>query len=257
MTQEKGLKLETLIDRFTKEEEVRFNCPCGGKTSKLHQEICSVASAIVIQLVRFSFGVDNDGQLTTKKRSDTVSIPNILYFGEPRTRPYRLKSVVHHLGEEANSGHNICDVLQDGEWIRIDDRKVGPALENRFAVPYILFYEEIPFSTINYQQLPARAPNVQPPNMSQLTSHAAMQVEDSTVTSAPQTTMSPTLHATQEATTTTHDTVTEPQVHTPPITQQSQLEVQPQPRVISISKLTAQEIKKIATKCEKLNQKRE
>ncbi len=249
--------LEALIDRFTNEEEVRFNCPCGGKTSKLHQQIWSVASAIVIQLVRFSFGVDNDGQLVTKKRSDTVSIPNILYFGESRNRPYRLKSVIHHLGEEANSGHNICDVLQDGEWIRIDDREVGPALENRFAVPYILFYEEIPFSTINYLQQPAHAPNIRPSNTPQSTPNASVQAEDSTVTSTPQITILPALHATQEATATTLDMDAEPQVQSSQHMQQPQLEAQLRPTVISISKLTAQEIKQIATKCEKSNQKRE
>ena len=62
---------------------------------------------------------------------------------------YRLKAIVHHLGQRAGSGHYVADVKVGDLWEHCDDSFVSRIDENAVlhgpnkASAYLLFYEQV------------------------------------------------------------------------------------------------------------------
>ena len=56
---------------------------------------------------------------------------------------YRLKAFISHIGGSAQTGHYICHILKDGEWVIFNDRKVAKSKQPPRQMAYLYLYESI------------------------------------------------------------------------------------------------------------------
>ena len=134
--------IDSCLANFFAPEDREVNCEkCkDGKVATQTMKVLSVPKVILLHLKRF-MAVEKQGaeetELVFKKNKVPVELTTNLSVGKLLTSDqststlplenYRLKSIVHHIGNTANSGHYTTDALradpENGEdrWVSFDD----------------------------------------------------------------------------------------------------------------------------------------
>eukprot|EP00045_Choanoeca_perplexa_P006828 m.59157 g.59157 ORF g.59157 m.59157 type:complete len:789 (+) comp13807_c0_seq1:139-2505(+) len=56
---------------------------------------------------------------------------------------YRLKGFISHMGSSAQTGHYICHIYKDGQWVIFNDRKVAKSKQPPREFAYLYLYESL------------------------------------------------------------------------------------------------------------------
>jgi len=56
---------------------------------------------------------------------------------------YKLLGFISHIGTHTGSGHYVCHIQKDGQWVIFNDRKVALSEEPPFDMGYIYFYRRV------------------------------------------------------------------------------------------------------------------
>lgn len=54
---------------------------------------------------------------------------------------YRLKGFISHMGSSAQTGHYICHIKKEGQWVIFNDRKVAKSKQPPREYAYLYLYE--------------------------------------------------------------------------------------------------------------------
>ena len=160
--------VDSCLANFFAPEDREVNCEkCEeGTIATQTMKILSVPKVILLHLKRFMV-VEKQGveetELVFKKNKAPVELTTDLSVGKLLTdnqssgklpmEEYRLKSIVHHIGNTANSGHYTADALradpEDGgdRWVSFDDGIVAEKSLDKIVQPvrnqktaYMLLY---------------------------------------------------------------------------------------------------------------------
>ena len=165
------------ISNYFQEDTVHLDCEkCSGKTATRTLQIVRLPKALLLHLKRFivspsltqpfrknKAAVDYSNTLSLRQFScqnvtlpSSPSLPSLVQDDSTKTNPlsYSLKSLVHHIGSNANCGHYVTDAfcvneaVMDGEcWKRFDDSNVSSITrddvvsEESKKNAYMLLYE--------------------------------------------------------------------------------------------------------------------
>ena len=142
--------VDTCLNSFFTPEDREINCEkcTDGKIATQTMKILSMPEVILLHLKRFdvverSIAGTEDKELILKKNKVPVDLTTNLSMGKLLSsnqshesaegvgrfpsNEYHLKSIVHHIGNTANSGHYTTDALrtdpEDGreQWVSFDD----------------------------------------------------------------------------------------------------------------------------------------
>jgi len=60
-----------------------------------------------------------------------------------RPANYELKGCITHLGKSPHSGHYVCHIKREGEWVLYNDDKVAVSSDPPLDKAYIYFFKRV------------------------------------------------------------------------------------------------------------------
>ena len=128
--------IEQAIANAQRALDFERKCPCSSMESTQEMSI-HPSNAFLVHIKRFDYDVYKDKVV---KLFGVIRISRrLVFYGVP----YELRLVVLHVGDHAEGGHYIVDVLDsNGDRFSINDSVVGPIplARPRDATPYLLLY---------------------------------------------------------------------------------------------------------------------
>ena len=132
--------IQSLVDKYYQSEEAE-NVPCtnmcktdSGTSIVLRKEkVQEPPNVLFIHLKRYEFYDDKSHKIKSIIKPSTL----INFHGSS----YRLKSIVQHNGEEANSGHYTTVLYLDNKWIECNDNVINSNSGTIDEEGYIYVYE--------------------------------------------------------------------------------------------------------------------
>ena len=130
--------IQDCFDLFFEKEKLEdpLSCrECGGPQNFIkNYEINKLPYVLILSLKRFKFNENNNFKLRQFIKYPTNNF-------ELKDKKYDLFGVVYHYGS-INSGHYVCSLKHNNQWILCDDRRVYEISEDKVvnSNAYILFY---------------------------------------------------------------------------------------------------------------------
>lgn len=120
--------LQILINNYSQEVELE-----DATTKK--DILLTAPNVLFIQVKRWN-------EDTLQRLSTNITLPDSLMLKvQDKDYKYKLKAYVHHFGASTDSGHYICDLNDDKNWIRVNDTiVVKREKDSKSNTAYILAY---------------------------------------------------------------------------------------------------------------------
>ena len=125
--------MTSALDKFFNTEILKIYCEkCPGKEATQTKKLSKAPGALLLHLKRFVAEGVESGQWKYRKVlnevafNETASLTKYVVDKGKRAE-FKLKSVVHHIGKDAGSGHYVTDALNSsGTWTNYNDSVAKP-----------------------------------------------------------------------------------------------------------------------------------